>query len=273
MFARQFTRIGLFSVMCCALSWAQPDLTTISDVLYKADGKRFNGLVQINWISFESGNQTNIAAQSKTVRIIDGNLFVRLTPTTNATPHALYAVKYSSDGKIQFQEVWAVPPTTARLKVRDVRTTDPLFPGGSGGGVGEVTQIQESDVVGLVADLAIRSVKGPGYINSKAAVISDSGQIEAASGNSLDCVRVDGSSGPCGGVTFVDSEVPTGAVDGTNATFTIAAAASPTSSLQLFRNGLKQKPGVDYSSSGTTITFLSGAIPQPGDSLQVAYRR
>ena len=135
------------------LSWAQPGLTTISDVLFKADGTRFNGLAQITWMTFESSNGSYIAQQSKTIRIIDGNLFAQLTPTTNAVPQSVYSVKYSSDGRIQFLETWAVPPSTVKLRVRDVRTTDPAFPG-SGGGIGQVTQIQESDVVGLVADLA-----------------------------------------------------------------------------------------------------------------------
>ncbi len=101
---------------------------------------------------FESGNGSNIAQQMKTVRIIDGNLFVQLTPTTDAVPAAQYLVKYSSDGKIQFEENWAVPASTTTLRVRDVRTSQPIFPN-TGGGAGGVTAIQESDVTGLVQDL------------------------------------------------------------------------------------------------------------------------
>jgi hypothetical protein len=57
--------------------------------------------------------------------------------------------------------------------------------------------IRESDVFGLVSDLAVRPIQGPGYTNSRAAVINDSGEIEAAVGSSFDCVHVDGTSGPC----------------------------------------------------------------------------
>src|SRR5947209_18215722 len=128
MFARNFVRIGAVCALVSAVGWAQPTLTTISDVLFKADGTRFNGLAQFTWISFESSNGSNIAQQSTTVRIIDGNLFVELTPTTGAVPPAQYLVKYSSDGKIQFQETWAVPPSATPLRVRDVRTTEPVFP-------------------------------------------------------------------------------------------------------------------------------------------------
>jgi hypothetical protein len=257
-----------------AAASAQPALTTISDILFRADGKRFNGLAQITWMTFEASNGAYIAQQSKTVRIIDGRLFVQLTPTTSAVPPSLYSVKYSADGRIQFQEAWAVPPSTVALKVRDVRTTDPLFPGGGAGGAGENTQVQIGDVIGLVAELAVRVVKGPGFAHSRAAVINDTGQIEAALGAPGDCVRVDGSSGPCGGgATFVDQEVPSGAVDGANAVFAIANAPAPASSLHLYRNGLLQKAGFDFSLSGSTITFVTAAIPQPGDTLLASYRR
>ena len=113
MFARTFLRVGAACALFSIFSWAQPGLTTISDVLFKADGTRFNGLAQFTWVGFESSNGSNIAQQMKTIRIIDGNLFVKLTPTTNAVPQAAYSVKYSSDGRIQFQETWSVPPSTA----------------------------------------------------------------------------------------------------------------------------------------------------------------
>ena len=255
-------------------AWAQPSLTTISDVLFKADGTRFNGLAQFTWVSFESGNGSNIAQQSKTIRIIDGNLFVQLTPTTGAVPPAQYSVKYSSDGKIQFQETWAVPSSTATLRVRDVRTTQPIFPGPGtgGGGAGGLTEILESDVTGLVQDLAVRAVKGPGYINSRAAVINDTGGLEGAVGGASDCVRVDGTSGPCSNILFADGEVPAGAVDGANVAFTVSNAPTPASSLLLFRNGLLQKAGFDYSLSGSSITFVFAATPQPGDTMLASYR-
>jgi hypothetical protein len=61
------------------------------------------------------------------------------------------------------------------------------------------TILRESDVSGLVADLAVRPVEGPGYVNSRAAIISDSGGIEGAVGSKSDCLHVDGGSAPCGG--------------------------------------------------------------------------
>ena len=273
MFACKLVRSGAVCVLLSVIGWAQPNLTTISDVLFKADGTRFNGLAQFTWVSFESGNGSNIAQQTKTIRIIDGNLFVQLTPTTDAVPAAQYLVKYSSDGKISFQENWAVPSSVTALRVRDVRTSQPIFPNPGGGGIGELTEILESDVTGLVQDLAARAIKGPGYVSSRAAVINDTGGLEGAVGSVSDCVRVDGSSGPCGApVAFADAEVPAGAVDGANVAFTVLNAPAPASSLHLFRNGLLQKVGFDYSISGSSVTFVTAATPQPGDTVLASYR-
>ena len=58
--------------------------------------------------------------------------------------------------------------------------------------------VQISDVVGLPNELSVRPMKGVGFGIGRAAVINQAGQIDAASGNLGDCVRVDGSSGPCG---------------------------------------------------------------------------
>jgi hypothetical protein len=271
---RIWIRIGALCALLSILAWGQPVLTTISDVLFKADGTRFNGLAQITWLSFDSATGASIAQQSTTVRIIDGNLFVQLTPTSNATPLAQYLVLYESDGKIQFQETWNVPPSTTPLRVRDVRTSQPLFPITGGGGAGGLTQIQESDVIGLVADLTARAVKGPGFSNSRTAIINDTGQIEGAVGAATDCMHVDGSAGPCGGSTFnfVDGESPAGVVDGSNVTFTLVNTPAPATSLHLFRNGLMQKLNFDYTFSGSTIVFVTLATPQPGDTILAEYR-
>lgn len=70
--------------------------------------------------------------------------------------------------------------------------------------------------------------------------------------------------------TFVDGETPAGAPNGTLATFTLAGV--PGNSLHLYRNGLRQKVGVDYTLAGNTITFLSVSVPQTGDLILADYR-
>lgn len=71
---------------------------------------------------------------------------------------------------------------------------------------------------------------------------------------------------------FADSEVPVGAVDGTNRTFTLALTPSPPTSLILTRNGLVMKRGLDYTLVGKTITFIVEQTPQVGDIILAWYR-
>lgn len=73
--------------------------------------------------------------------------------------------------------------------------------------------------------------------------------------------------------TQVWNEVPVGAIDGSNAKFTLAGTPNPSNSLLVFRNGLLMRAGVgnDYTLTGTEIQFESGNIPQTGDSLVCSY--
>ena len=59
-------------------------------------------------------------------------------------------------------------------------------------------------------------------------------------------------------------DVPSGTINGVNATFTVTQSYSV---FILFVNGLEQKLTVDYNMSGSTITFVAGAIPQTGDTI------
>jgi hypothetical protein len=88
---------------------------------------------------------------------------------------------------------------------------------------------------------------------------------------------VDGTAGPCDLVTdsgpgFVDAEIPSGIIDGENVWFTLAQVPSPPTSLALFRNGLFQRDGLDYTLDGDVITFTTAATPQPEDVLSASYR-
>jgi hypothetical protein len=88
-------------------------------------------------------------------------------------------------------------------------------------------------------------------------------------------VHVDGSSGPCGSgqaASFVDGDSPTGIVDGANGSFTLSGTPTPSTSLAVYRNGILQKAGQDFSVSGAAITFVTVAVPQPGDTLLASYR-
>jgi hypothetical protein len=251
---------------------AGPPLTTIQDVLYKADGTRFNGMLTISWSSFEAIDSSAIATQSTTVKVVDGNLRVQLVPTTSATPAVYYTVMYNSDGRIQFAETWTVPSSAQTLRVRDVRISTPGAASADTGGSGGT--VQESDVPGLVADLAARTLKGPGYAAGRVTLVNALGALESVIGAPGDCVRVDGTSGPCGAAppAFVDAEALSGIVDGANTAFSLSATPNPSSSLAVYRNGMLQKPGADYTVVARSIQFVPEAAPQPGDTLLASYR-
>ena len=266
-------RTILAGLLAASSALAGPALTTIQDVLYKADGTRFNGTLAISWSSFQAADNSSIATQITSVRVVNGNLHVQLVPTAGSVPAMVYSVTYSSDGMIQFKETWSVPASTHAVRLSDVRVassnavaTDTTGSGGS---------VQESDVVGLSADLTARPIEGPGYAPGGVAVVNSSGALETASGYASDCVHIDGSSGPCGtggSAGFVDEESPAGVVDGSNTQFSLSGSPNPVSSLSLYRNGVLQKAGLDYTLNGQTVTFTSAATPQPGDTLLASYR-
>ena len=106
-------RRTIFAVVCLAAAVvAAPPLTTIQDVLYKADGTRFNGTLTISWNSFQAADNSAIVTQTSTVKVVEGNLRVQLVPNATVTPPVYYTVTYNSDGRVQFQENWAVPSST-----------------------------------------------------------------------------------------------------------------------------------------------------------------
>jgi hypothetical protein len=59
------------------------------------------------------------------------------------------------------------------------------------------------------------------------------------------------------GIAFADNDAVQGTIDGVNATFTLSHAPSPSSSLQLYLNGILQRQGTDYELSGATITYVT----------------
>jgi hypothetical protein len=278
--------IGL-ALICGAVAFATPPLTTVQDVLFNADGTRFNGIATITWQSFVASDQSNIPGNSLTTQIVNGLLIVQLVPTTNALSPASYSVVYNSGGSTQFTENWAVPSSNVPMPVSSIRISAAgtvVSGGGSGGGGGAgsvTTPVAITDVTGLSAALNIRPTMGSGYTASRAAVIDASGALDGAAGNLTDCLHVDGTSGPCGSsgstgssssVVFVDGETPAGVANGSNSAFSLANTPNPATSLTLFRNGLLTRAGVDYTLSTNQITFLGTSIPQTGDTLQASYR-
>jgi hypothetical protein len=105
-------------------------------------------------------------------------------------------------------------------------------------------------------------------------MVDSMGALDAVTGASSDCVRVDGSSGPCGATppAFVDAAALTGIVDGANTAFSLSSTPNPASSLAVYRNGMLQDAGSDYTVTARSVQFVPAAAPQPGDTLLASYR-
>lgn len=87
-----------------------------------------------------------------------------------------------------------------------------------------------------------------------------------------DAIRVVYQWGTFGLGQIVDEETPTGAINGTNATFTTAVHPIA-GSLKVYLNGIRMRSAVDYTfTAPNTITFINGVAPQPSDILTVEYR-
>jgi hypothetical protein len=111
---------------------------------------------------------------------------------------------------------------------------------------------------------ALDEAFGPGFTTERQAVADAIGEAVAAAHNA------DAPGGT--GINFADGETPAGSIDGSNAVFTLAHAPSPATSLHLFLNGIRLRPGTDYTLSGATITYAAGMIPQAGDRHDADYR-
>lgn len=68
--------------------------------------------------------------------------------------------------------------------------------------------------------------------------------------------------------TIIWGETPAGTVNGVNDTFTLTQTPLD-GNLMLFRNGVLQAQGTDYTLSGGTVTFL--VVPETGDTLSATY--
>lgn len=79
-----------------------------------------------------------------------------------------------------------------------------------------------------------------------------------------------GSTQVSGAGNRVDNEVPAGTIDGTNVAFTLSNAPSG-ATLHLYRNGIRQTPGRDFTLAGKVITFVAANVPSGPDALLADY--
>lgn len=99
-----------FFVLGVGAAWPQtPATTTISDLVYRADGSLAGGTLLISWPTFSTAAGQSVAAGRKSVPLGPGGvLSVALVPNTGATPaDTFYTVVYQLDDT-------ATPPRYSR---------------------------------------------------------------------------------------------------------------------------------------------------------------
>ena len=101
---------------------ATPPLTTIQDLLFRADGTPVNGTLLITWKAFVASDNSNIPANTLRVPVSGGLLRVKLVPTTTAISATSYTVMYLWwTGELTTTEAWSVPASTSSCRCDMVR--------------------------------------------------------------------------------------------------------------------------------------------------------
>ena len=121
---RLFLLLAAFLVTFPTILQAMPATTTVSDVVYRADGTPAGGVLVIQWPAFTTIDGAAVGAGTKSVTLgAGGTLSVQLVPNSNANPASTtYIVTYQLDdgtSKTEFWRVGSASPTT----IAAVRTT------------------------------------------------------------------------------------------------------------------------------------------------------
>ena len=201
-----------FVMVWLTASWAQtPSTTTISDVVYRADGTLAGGTLLISWPTFSTATGQAVAAGRKSVTIAEGGvLSVDLVPNTGATPPGtFYTVVYQLDDGTVRTEFWIVTATTPTT-IAAVRTV-------LGSGNSAVTTSGVGSFVSKSGDSMSGPLQLPGdpvspnqattkhYVDNGLAVKADViagvvpvGQLGSGTANINLCLHGDSSWGACG---------------------------------------------------------------------------
>jgi hypothetical protein len=276
----------LFYLLACVVlsisaSWAQtPSTTTISDVVYRADGSLAGGVLLISWPTFSTAAGQSVAAGRKSVTLGPGGaLSVALVPNTGSVPAGtFYTVVYQLDDGTVKTEYWSVT-STSPATIAAVRTT--LGSGNSG-----VTTAGNGSFVSKAGDAMTGPLQLPGdpvapnqaaskhYVDSglaaKADVLSGvvpSGELGNGPANNNLCLHGDSTWGACGSSSNAVSiqNVP---VDATapadNQVITYVASAGkyvprPGSGVTAGMAAVKYSPDFNWSQSPSTSLSTPGA--------------
>jgi len=153
-------RLGRLFLLLLTASWAlaqNPPMTTISDIVYEADGTPGQGVLLISWPEFTTaGNQAVAAGTTTTTLRAGGALSVQLVSNANAMPaNTVYTVVYQLSEGVR-TEYWVVPATSPAT-LAQVRT---VLGAPSGASQMASQQYVQSAVAGKANDSAVVHLAG-----------------------------------------------------------------------------------------------------------------
>jgi hypothetical protein len=234
---------SLFALLTCSVALAQPAYTTVSDTFQPAaGGAPINGTVTISWTEFTYGAYTipQSPAAGQVYQIVNNSVNIPLVPTDMSAATVTYKAVIAVGGN-SVTTYWSVPTLPSDTCVSGTSCT-----------VQEVT---------VAFPPGAPFVINPSQISAGS---STAGQVLCNVAGIIGFCNASSSS-------FTGVEVPAGIINGSNTTFSLSAAPNPSVSLLLAKNGVVLEPGVNFTLSGTTITFLMGSIPQTNDTLIAWY--
>ena len=120
---RLFYLLLAMAMMAVGATGQGPATTTVSDIVYRADGNPAGGVLLISWPAFTTAGGQTVAAGTTSVTLGSGGaLSVGLVPNAGATPTStLYTVVYQLDDGTAKTEYWEVP-TSSPATIAQVRT-------------------------------------------------------------------------------------------------------------------------------------------------------
>lgn len=267
--------------------------TRVLDVIYNGNGQRASGVLILEWPAYTTSTGKAIAGSRREIRISNGVVDFSIEPTIGATPGGVtITAKIALVGtSVTSVERWNVPDVTvtnlATLRLAPSSgagqalaglTWEEETPTGTKDGVNTIFMLQRGPLAGSL-DLyrnGLRYIPSVDYqFNALTRTITfQAGSILPQSSDSFRAKYMSGAGSifATSASNYVDAETPSGAINGINLAFQLTRVPSPPKSLVLIRNGIVLSPTVDFTLSGSTINFVTGAQPQTGDIIRAWYR-
>ncbi len=277
--------LGLLAAFLCAYALGQVQI--VDTLRVGAGNGLFEGRIIVTGPSMVCGGQT-YAPWPLAVQVTGGQVNLTLVPSSACEPQGVYTVRFLPVRGSEWTERWIVPDASGPLTLAQIpRATVPLPSlflqpsqiARAGAQVGDVLTWLSSgrwgpappsagsitlsgDAAGPASATTVVAVRGVPF----ASAVPVDGQVyvwDSAQGAMVPRT-INGA--------YSDGEVPAGVIDGANRQFSLSQSPQPASSLLLYRNGILQRAGVDFTLSGQQITFCEMCTPLPGDILQAYYR-